>query len=305
MDFERIPLPKERIDWLSLRQQGIGSSDAAAACGVDPYLSALDLYLDKVSPVQDNEDNAATYWGKVLEDIVAREYNLRTGHKVQRSHALLRSVAHPHMLANLDRVIVAGSDGPGILECKTAGQFMVREWGPDGSDEVPPQYFLQVQHQLAVTGYQWAALAVLIGGRDYRVYPMRRSEDLIASIVEMTGDVWARVAQREPPEIDFNHPKVLEMVRRLYPGTNGETVRLSLDAEHARREMLEADRAEKEAKAKKDRNKAMILAEMGEAAVGLFEDGTCMRRALVQRAGHTVAPSEFMDARLGKAPKGV
>ncbi len=38
-------LPRE--DWLQIRKQGIGSSDAAAAVGLNPYKSQLELWLEK------------------------------------------------------------------------------------------------------------------------------------------------------------------------------------------------------------------------------------------------------------------
>jgi hypothetical protein len=34
-------------DWLEVRKQGIGSSDAATACGLNPYMSMLELWLIK------------------------------------------------------------------------------------------------------------------------------------------------------------------------------------------------------------------------------------------------------------------
>ena len=33
--------------WLEVRKQGIGSSDAATACGLNPYMSMLELWLIK------------------------------------------------------------------------------------------------------------------------------------------------------------------------------------------------------------------------------------------------------------------
>ena len=38
-------LPKE--EWLKLRKNGIGGSDAGAGCGVNPYRSAFDVFFDK------------------------------------------------------------------------------------------------------------------------------------------------------------------------------------------------------------------------------------------------------------------
>ena len=38
-------LPRE--NWLAIRKQSIGSSDAAAAVGLNPYKSRLELWLEK------------------------------------------------------------------------------------------------------------------------------------------------------------------------------------------------------------------------------------------------------------------
>jgi YqaJ-like viral recombinase domain len=37
-----------RDDWLDIRRQSIGASEAAAACGESPYLSELELYARKL-----------------------------------------------------------------------------------------------------------------------------------------------------------------------------------------------------------------------------------------------------------------
>ena len=57
--------------WLEVRKQGIGSSDAAAACGLNPYMSMLELWMIKTGRVQQNIDNessghAPLYWGNQL-----------------------------------------------------------------------------------------------------------------------------------------------------------------------------------------------------------------------------------------------
>ena len=37
----------EREEWLNIRKKGIGSSDAAAAVGLNPYKSQLELWMEK------------------------------------------------------------------------------------------------------------------------------------------------------------------------------------------------------------------------------------------------------------------
>jgi hypothetical protein len=57
--------------WLEVRKQGIGSSDAATACGLNPYMSMLELWMIKTGRMQQNiEDESAgyapLYWGNSL-----------------------------------------------------------------------------------------------------------------------------------------------------------------------------------------------------------------------------------------------
>ena len=43
-------------DWLKLRKTGIGGSDAAALCGLNPYASAIHVFQDKTSKELDKKD---------------------------------------------------------------------------------------------------------------------------------------------------------------------------------------------------------------------------------------------------------
>src|SRR5690349_20262127 len=80
----------DRDQWLAVRKTGIGSSDAAAAVGLNPNKSQLELWLEKTNhdanlPKPDPNDEASPmYWGTLLEPIVAAHYTRRTGHRVRR-----------------------------------------------------------------------------------------------------------------------------------------------------------------------------------------------------------------------------
>ncbi|HBO5106289.1 TPA: lambda-exonuclease family protein, partial [Pseudomonas aeruginosa] len=108
-------LPRE--DWLQIRKQGIGSSDAAAAVGLNPYKSQLELWLEKtgrdtkVPKTDPHDEESPAYWGNVLEPIVAWHYSKRTKNRVRRINAVLQ---HPDpemswMLANIDREVIGAN----------------------------------------------------------------------------------------------------------------------------------------------------------------------------------------------------
>ena len=202
-------------DWLEARRKGLGGSDAGAILGLNKWSTPLDVYLDKIGQAEPIEDNDAMYWGRTLEDIVATEYTKRTGNKTRRINKILQHKDHDFILANLDRDLISSK---GILECKTA--LRSDGWGEDGSDEVPDSYLAQVMHYIAVTNSEFADLAVLIGGRDFRIYTIKRDDDLINEIVKREVAFWndhvlAEVAPDPVSTADFNN---------RWPKDNGESV---------------------------------------------------------------------------------
>lgn len=214
----------DRTSWLAIRQSGIGSSDAAAAVGLHPYKSQLELWMEKTGrqsgnaePTQDQQLTSPLHWGQVLEPIVAEHYARHTGHRVQRVNAILQHVEHPWMLANLDREIV-GNDGVQILECKTAGLFGARFW----KDGVPEYVQLQVMHQLAVTGQQAADVAVLLGGHELQIHRIERDEAMIQQLIALERQFWAFVENDTPPPADGSD-SADHALRALFPQDDGET----------------------------------------------------------------------------------
>lgn len=207
-----------QAEWLEVRRKGIGSSDCAAACGLNPYMSMLELWMIKTGRIQQNiedesEGHAPLYWGKRLEPLVAGYYSMHTNYKVRRVNAVLQ---HPDpdkhfMLANLDYSVV-GSDEVQILECKTAGEYGVKLW----RDGVPLYVLCQVQHQLAVTGKKAAHICVLLCGHETKIFKVTRSESVIQHIVNAERYFWDCVEKDVPPEADASE-SAAKALQLLYP----------------------------------------------------------------------------------------
>ena len=205
-----------REDWLQVRKQGIGSSDAAAACGIHPYLSMLELWMIKTGRMSSDIDESIEgysplYWGNTLEPMVAKYYQEHTGNKVRRVNAILQHPEQPFMLANLDYAIT-GSGEVQILECKTAGEHGAKLW----KHGVPLYVTYQVQHQLAVTGKTAAHICVLLCGHEAKIYKVERDERLIESIMEHERQFWQYVQTDTPPTPDHSE-SAAKALKLLYP----------------------------------------------------------------------------------------
>lgn len=177
-------LPHE--EWLRLRKQGIGGSDAGAVCGVNPYRSAFNVYCDKVSvDLTEDEDNERMRQGRDLEDYCARRFSEATGLKVHRTNYLYRHDTCNFMIADLDRIIAGENAG---LECKTTSAWNADKW--KSMDTIPDHYLLQCQHYMAVMGYDYMYLACVILGADFVYYRIDRNEELIANLIKIERDFW-------------------------------------------------------------------------------------------------------------------
>ena len=218
-----------REEWLGVRKQGIGSSDAAAAVGLNPYKSQLELWLEKTGrdgelPKTDpNDETSPMYWGTLLEPIVASHYTRRTGNRVRRINAVLQHPTYPWMLANIDREVIGVPDVQ-ILECKTAGINGSLLW----REGVPEYVQLQVMHQLAVTGKQAADVAVLLGGQELQIHRIDRDNDLIDKLTTLEEQFWQFVETDTPPPADGSE-SADRALRCLYPRDSGRIIDLSED----------------------------------------------------------------------------
>ena len=219
-----------REQWLAERRKGIGGSDIAAVVGASPYQTAYDVWLEKTGRATDDIDSDVMYWGRVLEDLIAREYTLRTDNKVRRLNVILVHPDYPFARANIDRLVMEGNRIPFIyrtgkfqtsrmLECKTAGAHMSKQWGEPGTDQIPVHYAAQVQWYLGITGLTTCDVAVLIGGQKFQLYTLHRDDEVIRSLFTAAAKFWDLVESDTPPS-----PQNLKDVAALYPTDDGEPV---------------------------------------------------------------------------------
>lgn len=265
-----------RDEWLEVRKHGIGSSDAAAALGLNPYKSQLELWMEKTGrdtdlPKPDPTDTTApVYWGTLLEPIVAASYTQQTGRRVRKVNAVLQHPDRPWMLANIDREVIGASDVQ-ILECKTAGEFGARHW----RDGVPEYVQLQVLHQLAVTGKQAADVAVLLCGQQLKVHRIERDDELIAKLMLLQERFWHYVTTDTPPPADGSDSAAAAL-QYLYPRDSGERLDFSQDSQMAAlfTDLQEARFQVDKYKQLEEQYKQKIQQAMGDASQAIFETGS-------------------------------
>lgn len=206
----------EYQDFLARRQQGIGGSDIAAIIGLSNWRTPRDIYLDKKGLSEPQDESDAMYWGHALEDVVAQEYAKRTGYKVEKCNHLFVHPEYPFLIGNIDRgVVVKGKRNAiirgklksnRILECKTASVYASHEWGESGTQVIPECYKAQVQWYMGLTGAEYCDVAVLIGGRDFRMYEFKRDERIIEYLFAEGVKFWREFVEQDimPPAVSID-----------------------------------------------------------------------------------------------------
>ena len=184
---------------LEERRRRLHASEWSAAIGCSPWASPVDVWRDKLGLDPPIEDNQAMEAGRRIEEGIAQWYADETGLTLAPCGTKIHP-EHPWIAATPDRICWP-QDYPGgpfkILECKNVGLRSAHLW-----DGPPVHVLVQVIIQMAVTGIHSADIACLIGGNDFRIYPVDWDPDLADGLIEEGRKFWELVVNHVEPPID-------------------------------------------------------------------------------------------------------
>ncbi|MGL5962762.1 MAG: lambda-exonuclease family protein [Cetobacterium sp.] len=188
---------KENAEWHEIRKLGIGGSDIAGVLGQSKYKSPIDIFFDKTQG-SEFEGNKFTFWGLELEPVISNVFQKK--HEEFQVIQYKKTFKRGRALSNTDRVLYSDDKGYGVLEIKTTSSYNSKAWD---DETVPQEYYCQVMHYLAVTGFQYAYLVVLIGGNEYKEFYIERNDQECEYILEECNYFWNEyVVKNEIPPAD-------------------------------------------------------------------------------------------------------
>jgi predicted phage-related endonuclease len=134
--------------------------------------------------------------------------------RVQQNNFMLVHPEYDYLAANIDGEVFHPEYGHGLLEIKTASEYVKDEWE---GDDIPNEYLLQTHHYLLVTGLKYSYVAVLIGGNKFRVYFIKRDEEIIELLLAAEKHFYHEHLVKDiPPTVD-GHTSTKEMLSAQYP----------------------------------------------------------------------------------------
>lgn len=223
-----LPADASEKDWQFARTFGLGGSDVAAACGLNPWKTPFQLWLEKTEKVRQDIDEATAErmrWGHLLEPVILREFDERHPEFVLTGgEGMYADREHPWMFANVDGLAWHTSGQlAGIVEAKSAGHRSAAEWDDDA---VPIHYVCQVQWYMRVLGAERCFVAALLDTNTFLERVIERDDDLIGDLVDGAAEFWGYVQRDEAPPADGSDltrralarwPSVPEQVVELDP----------------------------------------------------------------------------------------
>lgn len=251
-----------RSEWLALRRQGSGSSDAAAQMGLSPWKSTYATWCTKRGLLPETAETTRQRFGRLLEPVILDEWRRRQFVKTGtmptvRRHLMIRSAEFPWMLANPD-----GLTTDAVLEAKCADKFDKPRW----DEGAPDHYAIQGQHLMIVAKRRTTIIPVLFGGNEYEEYTIEWTDSLAEKVIEGTRAFWQRVENNDPPDPDGSEATMLALRARFTEYTPGVHVELD-ETRFGQLLTLREAFAEQASEATKQVNdiKALVMEEMGAA----------------------------------------
>ena len=186
--------------------------------------------------------------------------------------------------ANTDSHGFKDDGTPVIVEAKTVSwQSPLDQWGEEGTDQVPLDYWFQVQYQMLVSGIHEARIERCGPGVDeHREYVVRFDPTIGAALLQRLTDFYNSVLAGIPPEPD-GHKATVEAYKRAV--VEVDTTEWEISPGLAR-DLDKARADEEDAASRKREATARILAAMGTARFATVDGERRFRR---QKSGKGVA----------------
>lgn len=284
--FNVVAKTTDREEWLAARKGILTASDVAAALGLSPYVSPLELWQQKSGYSPEPEQTEQMEMGLRMEPVILDLYRDRTGRVAKPFQRLCVSKEFPWIGATCDAwTLIEGDDAP--VELKNASTYVAEDW-EDGCAEY---YLPQVQTQMLVMGARRASVGCLIGGNHFVWCDVERDDAMIARIVSETRQFMDRVSNGEAPAPDGSESSGRALLARYPKEEAGKVVALNHEAAELDA-LITATQAEiKTREATVSEAKQRLQALIGDAEKGVLPGGAGWKWVVQEKKEYVVKAS--------------
>ena len=187
------------------RHKFIGGSDVAAILGINKYKTAYEVWEEKKHGIVTFTGNNVTEWGKKLEPVIISHFEKL--HNVEISFNNKRHISKEveFLGCHPDGIVFANSNDY-LIEAKTVSSKAYNHW----QNELPLEYYCQVQHNLFVCDLEKAHfICLVLDDRNFIEIEVNRDNDFIEKQNAYLIEWWNRyiIGDEVPLKIAADYEK--------------------------------------------------------------------------------------------------
>ncbi len=195
------------------RHKYMGPSEAAIACGLSPYKTRRELWLEKTLRRARTATSPVMERGNWMEPLLISRLVNEHDISIICQQDEFTETNRPHLRGHVDGIIpnytyigegyaldVIQSYGPGVCEIKAPGSRMAQKFSKEG---LTPDYIFQAQLYMHLTKTKWTSLFYLdYDSNEMKQIDIVRNDGFIEKALAMVDNFWLYVTNdEEPPEV--------------------------------------------------------------------------------------------------------
>ena len=298
-------------EWLEYRQKGVGGSDIASICGINPWHSVLATYYDKTEKIPELEaENLPAELGIFLEPFIKvklqkwLQENEGFTADILSMPFILQHPTNKIALANLDDYFYHPLKKEDVIvEYKTTSERNYTNWI---DENIPDYYYLQIQWYLYVTNCKTCYLATLVGNNKFIVTVIERNDEVIEQIIVKVDEFWKNFVQKKTPPAPDGTISAKETLDLMYKDVEvGKEINFEGDIPLGYvQEITNLKKKRKEIKVALEKCEQYIKGKMGTAEIATCGDWRITWKEQSKKE-HLVKASKFRVLRISKNKGGI
>jgi hypothetical protein len=308
--------PSSREEWLVLRKETIGASEAAALVGAHPWLTPYELWARKSGLVPEAEETPAMRRGRHLEAVAVDFLREERPDWIIKANSIPGGTFYrdldaglsctPDALINNSAVTTsAWQPNYGVCQIKSVEPHVFnRAWWIDSAGPQAPLYVaIQAIQEATLTGASWACVGALVIGHgiDLHLIEIDLHAGIMTRIRNEAKEFWRRVRENDPYPPDYARDS--NIIKDIYDDDDGDEIDLSgneraLKLVAAREGLKRIEAAGGDAVKERRVIDAELVHLLGNAARGSLGDGRIIEARTICKKGFVVEPTTFRSVKI-------
>lgn len=189
--MKKLNVEQGTQEWISLRNNFVGASDAPVILGISPWKTPFQLWNEKMGLTAPKQTEAMKR-GNYLEPIARQKFVDSVGYEMYPTVSVHSNI--PFMMASFDGI---SEDNKKAVEIKCPGKED-HEMAMDGV--IPEKYVPQLQHQMEVAGLE-SMYYFSYSENSQKILEIEKDGKFIEKMIKKEKEFWDCIQNLEAPDL--------------------------------------------------------------------------------------------------------